>query len=293
MVRNLLGNIFRNRIFYTIFALNFIIFYQLIFPPSWRSSAHRTWRRTCIHYTRPAITRSESWPTQLLAMAWLVIRFSARRMTTCPMHRRPLRQQPWRQIRFWFPGSRRKIAMGSFRTTRFIPGRRVAKARLRVSFKEMAPNARRWNAYGHLIFSPGPAHMVRVDENGYPVTFESRSLAENQMYEFWVSASTSVGEGEPTSVIAQATNTRGRLHPDKYNIHTNICTHALGEPDHSSILMENLKKCIKNVFTKELSTFSECTYINEPVNVALIKNWHLFSVRAKSRTGRNILISLT
>ncbi|XP_032577970.1 Down syndrome cell adhesion molecule-like protein Dscam2 [Drosophila sechellia] len=51
-------------------------------------------------------------------------------------------------------------------------------------------------------------HMVRVDENGYPVTFESRSLAENQMYEFWVSASTSVGEGEPTSVIAQATNTR-------------------------------------------------------------------------------------
>ncbi|KAH8329742.1 hypothetical protein KR074_004183 [Drosophila pseudoananassae] len=51
-------------------------------------------------------------------------------------------------------------------------------------------------------------HMVRVDENGYPVIFEARSLAENQMYEFWVSASTSVGEGEPTSVIAQATNTR-------------------------------------------------------------------------------------
>ncbi|XP_016950327.1 cell adhesion molecule Dscam2 isoform X1 [Drosophila biarmipes] len=52
------------------------------------------------------------------------------------------------------------------------------------------------------------SHMVRVDENGYPVIFESRSLAENQMYEFWVSASTSVGEGEPTSVIAQTTNTR-------------------------------------------------------------------------------------
>ncbi|ALC46292.1 Dscam3, partial [Drosophila busckii] len=51
-------------------------------------------------------------------------------------------------------------------------------------------------------------HMVRVDEYGYPVTFEARSLAENQMYEFWVSASTSVGEGEPTSVVAQATNTR-------------------------------------------------------------------------------------
>ncbi|XP_073816744.1 Down syndrome cell adhesion molecule 3 isoform X3 [Musca autumnalis] len=51
-------------------------------------------------------------------------------------------------------------------------------------------------------------HMVRVDESGYPVTHEARSLAENQMYEFWVSASTSVGEGEPTSVVAQATNTR-------------------------------------------------------------------------------------
>ncbi|XP_055923956.1 cell adhesion molecule Dscam2 isoform X1 [Eupeodes corollae] len=52
------------------------------------------------------------------------------------------------------------------------------------------------------------SHMVRVDENGYPITFESRGLVENQMYEFWVSASTSVGEGEPTSVVAQATNTR-------------------------------------------------------------------------------------
>lgn len=53
--------------------------------------------------------------------------------------------------------------------------------------------------------------MVRVDESGYPVTYEARGLAENQMYEFWVSASTSVGEGEPTSVVAQATNTRGKF----------------------------------------------------------------------------------
>ncbi|XP_037893809.1 Down syndrome cell adhesion molecule-like protein Dscam2 isoform X2 [Glossina fuscipes] len=55
---------------------------------------------------------------------------------------------------------------------------------------------------------PAKSYMVRVDENGYPVTYEARGLAENQMYEFWVSASTSVGEGEPTSVVAQATNTR-------------------------------------------------------------------------------------
>ncbi|KAL5284148.1 hypothetical protein ACFFRR_006432 [Megaselia abdita] len=50
--------------------------------------------------------------------------------------------------------------------------------------------------------------MVRVDEEGFPVTYEARGLIENQMYEFWVSASTSVGEGEPTPVVAEATNTR-------------------------------------------------------------------------------------
>lgn len=51
--------------------------------------------------------------------------------------------------------------------------------------------------------------MVRVDEEGFPVTYEARGLIENQMYEFWVSASTAVGEGEPTPVVAEATNTRG------------------------------------------------------------------------------------
>lgn len=40
------------------------------------------------------------------------------------------------------------------------------------------------------------------------MTFEARNLHENQMYEFWVSATTGSGEGEPTAVIAQATNTR-------------------------------------------------------------------------------------
>lgn len=33
-------------------------------------------------------------------------------------------------------------------------------------------------------------------------------MGENQLYEFWVSAATSVGEGEPTAVVAQSTNTR-------------------------------------------------------------------------------------
>lgn len=50
--------------------------------------------------------------------------------------------------------------------------------------------------------------MVRVDERGYPVVFEARNLIEKQSYDFWVTASTSVGEGEPTSVVTQETNTR-------------------------------------------------------------------------------------
>lgn len=50
--------------------------------------------------------------------------------------------------------------------------------------------------------------MIRVDEQGYPVTFEARNLVENQKYDFWVTASTSTGEGEPTSLVTQSTNTR-------------------------------------------------------------------------------------
>lgn len=52
------------------------------------------------------------------------------------------------------------------------------------------------------------SNLVRVDEHGYPVTFETRNLLENQKYDFWVTASTSVGEGEPTTVVTQTTNTR-------------------------------------------------------------------------------------
>lgn len=55
---------------------------------------------------------------------------------------------------------------------------------------------------------PPKNHQVRVDEQGYPVTFESRGLTENQRYEYWVSASTSIGEGEPTPVVVQATNSK-------------------------------------------------------------------------------------
>lgn len=52
------------------------------------------------------------------------------------------------------------------------------------------------------------ANIIRVDEYGKPVMFEARNLEENHMYEFYVSASTSIGEGEPTPMVTQTTNTR-------------------------------------------------------------------------------------
>ncbi|XP_031617665.1 Down syndrome cell adhesion molecule-like protein Dscam2 isoform X3 [Contarinia nasturtii] len=51
-------------------------------------------------------------------------------------------------------------------------------------------------------------HMVRVDEDGNPRLFESRGLIENHTYDYWVTASTSEGEGEPTSVSSVQTTTK-------------------------------------------------------------------------------------
>lgn len=51
-------------------------------------------------------------------------------------------------------------------------------------------------------------HMVRVDDDGNPRIFESRGLIENHSYDYWVTASTSIGEGEPTSVVSQVTTTK-------------------------------------------------------------------------------------
>lgn len=80
----------------------------------------------------------------------------------------------------------------------------------------LAPKHRNGNVQHYTVYSreagkkgQAKSHMVRVDEDGNPTSFEARGMSENQMYEFWVSASTSVGEGEPTAVVAQATNTRG------------------------------------------------------------------------------------
>lgn len=50
-------------------------------------------------------------------------------------------------------------------------------------------------------------YVVRADGHVSVIGFmyEVRSLKQHQLYEFWVSATTSVGEGEPTSIFAQDT----------------------------------------------------------------------------------------
>uniref|UniRef100_A0A336KKP0 CSON012059 protein n=1 Tax=Culicoides sonorensis TaxID=179676 RepID=A0A336KKP0_CULSO len=69
------------------------------------------------------------------------------------------------------------------------------------------------------------SHQMRVDEFGYPVTYESRGLLENQKYEYWVSASTAIGEGEPTPVVTQPTNTKA---PAKIASFSQIIKKAVG-----------------------------------------------------------------
>lgn len=52
--------------------------------------------------------------------------------------------------------------------------------------------------------------MVRPDKEQFSsgLTHEVHSLKENQLYEFWISATTSMGEGDATPMINQATNAK-------------------------------------------------------------------------------------
>ncbi|XP_068085516.1 cell adhesion molecule Dscam2 [Anabrus simplex] len=59
---------------------------------------------------------------------------------------------------------------------------------------------------GNRIGKPS-SFPVRVGPN-IPTVFEVRSLAEHQRYEFWVTASTIVGEGDGTRPVAQTPNSR-------------------------------------------------------------------------------------
>ncbi|XP_065172769.1 cell adhesion molecule Dscam1-like, partial [Atheta coriaria] len=55
------------------------------------------------------------------------------------------------------------------------------------------------------------SYTVRTEDtpqNANGLVYEVRHLVEHQSYEFWVSATTSVGEGEPTSIATQITNSK-------------------------------------------------------------------------------------
>lgn len=53
-------------------------------------------------------------------------------------------------------------------------------------------------------------YVVRYDHltHQHELMYEVRNLAEQLLYEFWVSATTRIGEGEPTVIVPQATNSR-------------------------------------------------------------------------------------
>lgn len=47
------------------------------------------------------------------------------------------------------------------------------------------------------------------DGPGGCLVAEVRGLIEHKLYEFWVSASTAPGEGEPTTIVAEGTTSKG------------------------------------------------------------------------------------
>jgi hypothetical protein len=62
----------------------------------------------------------------------------------------------------------------------------------------------------HVHFLQPTSFPVRVGLNSDTI-YEVRSLAEQQRYEFWVTASTIVGEGEGTHPVPQVPNSRGMV----------------------------------------------------------------------------------
>ncbi|XP_060516116.1 cell adhesion molecule Dscam2 [Cylas formicarius] len=54
------------------------------------------------------------------------------------------------------------------------------------------------------------SYNIRLEDipEEHSLNYEVRILQEHQLYEFWVSATTKIGEGEATSIVAQATNSR-------------------------------------------------------------------------------------
>lgn len=54
------------------------------------------------------------------------------------------------------------------------------------------------------------SYNVRMEDiiHLHGLMYEVRNLVEHQLYEFWVTATTSIGEGKSTAIVGQATNSR-------------------------------------------------------------------------------------
>lgn len=54
------------------------------------------------------------------------------------------------------------------------------------------------------------SHVIRIDDqsNSIGLMHEVRSLKRHQLYEFWTTATTRIGEGEPTPICTQDTATK-------------------------------------------------------------------------------------
>ncbi|CAG9760392.1 unnamed protein product [Ceutorhynchus assimilis] len=76
------------------------------------------------------------------------------------------------------------------------------------------------------------SHNVRVEDinEELALAYEVRNLHEHQLYEFWVSATTKVGDGESTPIVAQQTNSRA---PSKIASFSQI----LRQPNKSRIML--------------------------------------------------------
>ncbi|XP_055628541.1 cell adhesion molecule Dscam2 isoform X2 [Toxorhynchites rutilus septentrionalis] len=59
----------------------------------------------------------------------------------------------------------------------------------------------------HGRMSQAKSYKVRIDNNK-PLLYEIRGLMENVKYDFWMTASTSKGDGDPTNIVSQFTSTR-------------------------------------------------------------------------------------
>lgn len=76
------------------------------------------------------------------------------------------------------------------------------------------------------------SYNIRIEDimHTQGLFYEVRNLIEDQVYEFWVSATTSIGEGEPTAIVVQKASSRA---PSKIASFSQM----LHKPDKSKVLL--------------------------------------------------------